>query len=78
MKAAISLPDDLFLRADKFAQDKGLSRSAFVAEALREYIDRHQSADLTQRINDAIAAEGQPVDEVVLRQSRRRLRGVEW
>jgi len=78
MKAAISLPDDLFARADKYAQDKGLSRSALVAEALREYIDRHRSIDITEQLNRAIAAEGQPRDEAIVRQSRQRLKRADW
>ena len=78
MKTAISLPDDLFVRADKYAQDKGLSRSALIAEALREYIDRHKSRDITSQLNAAIASSGQPRDEAVIRQSRNRLKGVDW
>ncbi|MDA3963418.1 MAG: ribbon-helix-helix domain-containing protein [Planctomycetota bacterium] len=78
MKTAISLPDDLFARADKYAQGKGLSRSALVAEALREYIDRHKSVDITKQLNEAIAGEGQPRDEAVIRQSKRRLKGGDW
>ncbi len=78
MKTAISLPDKLFAVVDKVASDKGLSRSALVAEALREYVNKHADSDLTTRINDAVMSVGQPRDAVVSAQSRSVLRGTEW
>ena len=53
MKTAISLPDELFVVADQFAQAQGISRSELYASALREYIDNHAKADLIERINRA-------------------------
>ena len=56
MKTAISLPDDLFAAADAFAARHGQSRSSLFAEALREYLARHDSDQITRRL-DALAAE---------------------
>jgi len=78
MKTAISLPDNLFAVVDKYASDKGISRSALVAEALREYIHRHKDVDLTAKINAAIASHGQSLDAVVIGQSNSVLRNTEW
>jgi metal-responsive CopG/Arc/MetJ family transcriptional regulator len=50
MKIAISLPDNLFAVVDKFANDHDLSRSALVAEALREYMGKHRDDDLTAKM----------------------------
>lgn len=78
MKTAISLPDDLFAKAEKYASEHGLSRSALVAEALREYIQQHRSIDITQKINETISYIGQPRDELVVSISRRRLLEADW
>jgi len=53
MKTAISLPDDLFVLADEFAQQHDLSRSELYAMALRAYIEAHRYGGLTERINRA-------------------------
>jgi len=53
MKTAISLPDDLFVLADEFAQQHDLSRSELYAMALRAYIEAHRYDDLTEQINRA-------------------------
>lgn len=42
MKTAVSLPDDVYARAERAARRLGRTRSALYAEALREYLDRHQ------------------------------------
>lgn len=78
MKTAISLPDDLFAVADKYANENGLTRSALIAEALREYIDKHKSIDLTLKINEAIQHIGQPRDSAVIARSSTLLRNSEW
>ena len=78
MKIAISLPDNLFAVVDKFANDHDLSRSALVAEALREYVDKHRDDDLTAKINEAVASVGQPRDADVIGQSNAVLRRTSW
>jgi hypothetical protein len=40
MKTAVSIPDELFERADRVAAKRGVSRSALYAEALASFIDR--------------------------------------
>lgn len=46
VKTAVSLPDDVFARADRAARRLGRTRSALYAEALREYLDRHEHEQL--------------------------------
>lgn len=57
MKTAISLPDGLYQRADRLARLRRLSRSELYAAALRDYLDRHEAADITDRLNDLYAGE---------------------
>jgi metal-responsive CopG/Arc/MetJ family transcriptional regulator len=52
MKTAISLPDTLFDRAEQTAQYMGVSRSRLFANALEEYIARHDGEKITQKLNE--------------------------
>ncbi len=64
MKAAISIPDDLFREIDARARALNLSRSAFLARAAREFLESHRPAvDATNAWNKAIERGGQPGDE---------------
>lgn len=51
MKTAISVEDALMQEADETARNLGLSRSALIAEALREYLLRIRQARITERLN---------------------------
>lgn len=60
MKAAISIPDELFRSADDLARRQGKSRSQLYAEAMADYLRRHPAADDTAAMNlvcDAIDGE---------------------
>lgn len=78
MKTAISLPDDLFLLADEFAKEAGLSRSELYATALREYILSRQQDDLTERINAACAQLETSLPQDIAKATRQKLLEVEW
>ena len=54
MKTAISIPDDLFRRADDLARQSGKSRSQLYREALAEYVDRHDPQAVTSAINQVV------------------------
>ena len=51
MKTAISLPDPLFLAAQRLARRLGLSRSALIQRALRELLDEAQQEGVTEALN---------------------------
>ncbi len=78
MKTAISLPDDLFILADEFAKNAGMSRSELYATALREFITSRQQDDLTARINAVCAELDTELPEEIARITRQNLTEVEW
>jgi predicted DNA-binding protein len=63
MKTAISLPDHAAERFDHIAQKHGMTRSEFYRRAAERYADELAGADLTEQIDDAIDAIGQPGDD---------------
>jgi metal-responsive CopG/Arc/MetJ family transcriptional regulator len=52
MKTAISLPDALYIDAEKIAESMGIPRSQLFAKALEEYIDHHKKEAITDRLNN--------------------------
>lgn len=56
MKVAVSLPDELFHRADEVAAQLDLNRSELYAVALREFLEHQGDDPVTVRLN-ALAEE---------------------
>ncbi len=61
VKTAISLPDDLFQRAEAVADRNGIARSQLYALALAEYLDRHSDDWVTAAL-DSIYTAPSPVE----------------
>lgn len=55
MKTAVSIPNDLFSRAEELAQKTGKSRSQIYKEALSEYLLRRNPRTLTEAMDEALA-----------------------
>lgn len=51
MKVAISLPDDLFVRADALAEELDLNRSQLFVRALQSYLDSHDPDPVTAALD---------------------------
>lgn len=52
MKTAVSIPDHIYLAADRFARDRGLTRSRLYAQALADFLTRDQGDEITQKLNE--------------------------
>jgi len=57
MKTAISLPDRLYVEAEKTATSMGIPRSQLFALALQEFIDRHKPERITEKLNQVYSSE---------------------
>lgn len=78
MKTAISLPDDLFRSAAALAERLGISRSQLIATALAEYLAKHQSRKVTERLNAVYGTESGTVEPALQQAQRRSLGGERW
>lgn len=56
MKTAISIPDPVFLSAEKLAARLGVSRSELYCKALAALVDRHRDDLVTSRLNEIYGA----------------------
>jgi len=79
MKTAISLPDDLYHGAERYAKRTRKSRSQLYAEALSEYLARHAPDEVTEDMDMVVEQLGESApDPFVAGVARRVLKSVEW
>jgi len=78
MKTAVSIPDDVFERAERLARRGKRSRSELFSAALREYLARHAPDEVTAAMNRVCTAVGAQADDFVVAASRRVLERTEW
>jgi metal-responsive CopG/Arc/MetJ family transcriptional regulator len=78
MKTAISLPDDVFAASDALAKRLGLSRSALIAAALTEFLAKHRTSKISERLDAVYSAEESRVDAATAGAQRAVLRRSEW
>lgn len=78
MKTAVSIPDELFSRADEVARKTGKSRSQLYQEALSEYLLRRDPGAVTQAMDDALADIDPQSDAWLIEAGRQTLERSEW
>lgn len=52
MKTAVSIKDNVFERAENYAQKTKKSRSQLYSEAIEEYLDKRENESLRDKINE--------------------------
>ena len=78
MKTAVSVKDDVFLKAKRLARRMKKSRSRLFTDALQEYVARHAPDEVTDAMNAAIDKVGEEPDRFVASAARRVLEKTEW
>ena len=78
MKTAISIPNDLYMEADRVARRQGKSRSQLYTEAVREYLARHEAETITDTLNRLCDEMDLGIDPAVAAAGRRVLERTEW
>ena len=78
MKTAISIPDQIFVKAETLADDLGLTRSGLYAMAISELIARHQGAGVTDRLNDVYSVEDGRMDRALMAAQVTSLLATDW
>ena len=78
MKTAVSIPDDVFERAERLARRERRSRSEVFSAALREYIARHAPEEVTDAMNRVCDDTSGERDAFVQAATRRALEHSEW
>jgi metal-responsive CopG/Arc/MetJ family transcriptional regulator len=78
MKIAVSVPQDVFERAERLARREGRSRSDVYSAAVREYVARHAPDEIVDALDRVVAEVGTELDPFVAAATRRTLTSSEW
>lgn len=68
-KFAISVPEDVMDQVGQAAADRGISRSTYIVQVLRQVAAARKDADITRRVNALFD------DEEVMKEQRATARG---
>ena len=78
MKTAVSIPDEVFARAERLARRLKKSRSRLFAEALEEYVRRHDPGEVTAAMDAVCEEVGDDADLFLAKVTRQVLERSEW
>ena len=78
MKMAVSIPDDIFERAERLVRRKRCSRSEAHVAALNEYVARHAHDEITDAMSRVCGQVGEGDDACLAAAARRVFDRVEW
>lgn len=78
MKIAVSVPNEVFERAERLAKRLEVSRSELYSRALREYLARHAPDEVTQALDRVCEGLDTTAEDFVSEASRRVLEATEW
>jgi len=78
METAVSIPDDIFERAERLVLLERKSRSEVYAAALDEYLARHAREEIADTMNRVCDRVGEADDAFLSAAGRQVLDRVEW
>ena len=78
MKTAVSVPNEVFERAERLAKRLEVSRSELYSRALREYLARPSPDEVTRALDRVCEELDTSADDFVREASRRVFEGTEW
>lgn len=67
VKTAVSLPDEVFRRAERAAKKLGVSRSELYARAIAAYLESFDTGEITKRLDEVYAEEPAEIDPLLSR-----------
>ena len=78
MKTAVSLPDEIFRKAEAAAKKLRISRSKLYASAISEYLDRLRAESVTERLNQVYSKHDSRLDPALERATLQTLTKNPW
>ncbi len=78
MKTAISVPDEIFRDAERYAKRAKKSRSQVFSEAVSEYLARRSSDVVTESLNSVLDGIGTDNDRFAVKAAKTTMQRVQW
>ena len=78
MKTTVSIPDELYAEVEQLSRRLKRPRSRLYADAVREYLVRHDPEAITEALNRVYDFSETPTDPAITAAARHLLAQVEW
>ncbi len=78
MKTAISIPDKLFMAADNYAKNVGISRSHLYAKAVAMFLEQQSTSQITKRLNDIYSTNSSKLNRSLATMQSSSMEQEEW
>ena len=78
MKTAISIPNDIFITADRLAKRLSMSRSELYTNAVQKYITECRHIGVKEKLDQVYASEKASIDTALLNAQAASIPGEEW
>ncbi len=78
MKTAISIPDKLFMAADNYAKNVGISRSHLYAKAVAMFLEQQSTSQITKRLNDIYSTNSSKLNRSLATMQASSMEKEEW
>jgi metal-responsive CopG/Arc/MetJ family transcriptional regulator len=65
MKTAISIPDLVFNKAERYAKINGLSRSELFTIAIKQFVETNKLNEITEKLNSIYSEEPNVVEKEI-------------
>ncbi|WP_107669202.1 CopG family ribbon-helix-helix protein [Cyanothece sp. BG0011] len=78
MKTAISIPDEVFNKAEELAQKLGISRSELYTQAISNFLQSYPSKTVTDALNEVYSHQESGLDETVAAMQFYSIGSEEW
>ena len=65
LKTAVSIPEEIFRRAEETARRLGMNRSQLVSAALADFLAKHGEDRITEKLNEVYQSEEPGMDPVL-------------
>lgn len=78
MKTSVSIPDALFMAAEREAKRLSVSRSQLYANAIREFLKSRSSEEITRRLNEVYSEQPSEIDSALMALQMQAIRESAW
>ncbi len=78
LKTTISIPDQIFDKAEQFALEKNMTRSALFTKAVDEFIQRHHQKEVTAKLNKIYLKQDSSLDPLLAEIQAQSIPKEEW
>jgi metal-responsive CopG/Arc/MetJ family transcriptional regulator len=78
VKTAISIPDRVFVAAERASRRLGISRSQFYSKAVEAFLKTQRGQGIKAALNAVYATEDSRLDPVLAAMQEASLRGEDW